>query len=133
MIDYGLYPDYKASAEFAGANVCQIPVGVMGVLYDLSSDSYPHGVGEFLIIFTGSNKVQECIDFASVHWENLIPQDMFVPAGGISVDSGDDRVSLYRQDTSSNKLSYTQSEITTACKEHCEGKDFCYVDFAFHL
>ena len=86
--------------------------------------------------FSGPNKKQECIDFASAHWENLLPKDVWTPAGYIEVGGTvlyDPSGTEGNQNSSeTKKINYTQSEIAEACTSCANGSNACKVMITFY-
>ena len=130
MIDYGIFPDCQPVDDVWGDENrdCKLPVGQLWIDYSLSSvdQEFQHGRGEIMVTFTGPNRTQECIDFASARWESIVPADMWPPYGFMK--AGSNRVYSHED----SKFTYTQAEIAEGCKTACEADDYCSVYMAFH-
>lgn len=114
---------------------CPLPIGEISVDF-ATSDHIAYGTignfaGEFYVNFTGSNKVQACVDFASYDWVHVVPQEWLihndnrVSGGGIYINN-----SLIYFPTG-GKNSYTLSEIADACGK-CKQGESCMFEMIFY-
>ena len=126
-----------------GGSVSELPIGQSDwamVFYATPQNDYgnPNKFnGEFVLNFTGANKVEQCIDFVSHDWLSIIPRKWWIPEGSISIYTPDGVTYIY--DYSGNygltaDTKPTLEQIVDACGK-CEGKDQCrlYVVFAGEL
>ena len=129
VIDFGIYPNCNFDEDF-DPEMCILPIGHLRPFGQFcSSVSAPLGYAEIEMYFTGSNRVQECIDFLSVHWENIVPADMWHQWGYIAI-SGSNVIYDPTAAMDGYKLSYTLEEIADKCKSNCADHS-CYIYFQF--
>jgi hypothetical protein len=124
---------------------CPLPIGEISV--DFSTyDHTEFGTmgnfnGEFMVAFTGSNKVQACVDFLSHDWVHVVPQEWFttyndnngeIPMGGRVGTNSTALLNLNPNHPSYDyKPSYTLSDVARACGE-CKDLDSCSVFIVFY-
>ena len=70
--------------------------------------------GEIAFEFTSA---KECIAFASVHWEQMLPTDWWNPAGGIRIRNDETYEALYYPSDQKTNSGITQ--ITNLCTQEC--------------
>ena len=88
---------------------CRLPVG--GVYIELTETPEDGHYGIFDFFF---NSAKECIAFASVHWEQMLPSEWWYPNGSVSV--GYDYY-LYYPAEGINTIP-TASQIANACQNN---------------
>ena len=139
------YEDFNGNT----GDSCPLPIGEISVDFG-TFDHIEYGTmgnffGEFMVTFTGSDKVQACVDFASYDWVHVVPQEWFttyndngeIPMGGyVSINSlGINSTALLNLNPNhpwyDYKPSYTLSDVARACGE-CKDSDFCLVNIVFY-
>ena len=123
-----------------GGSVCELPIGQSDwamVFYATPQNDYgnPNKFnGEFVLNFTGANKVEQCIDFVSHDWLSIIPRKWWIPYGFVDIRN----TYIYDYSGENSDLPAdtkpTMEQIVDACGK-CEGKDWCvwYVAFALEI
>ena len=110
-----------------GYPACPLPIG------DIFISTYFGKVKEayFGIYFTGEQRVQNCIDFASHNWITSMPQNLLQQGGFLSIYAADGTEILYSP--KENKNHYTIAEITDICGTCTDENDqeYCIVEFDF--
>mgnify|MGYP006873197565 CR=1 FL=1 len=127
MLDYGIYSDCKkVNFQNDTYEYCKTPTGMLQIEYDLTSNKYTHGGGWLYIYFTEQSKTEDCIEFFSQNWENIIPKDMFQPDGYV------DNPTYTQYRPNDGILTYILSEISEACHSSCDNADACHGFFQFY-
>ncbi len=105
---------------------CKLPIGEISGYFErcVFPDAPTSYCGEWELYL---HNAKQCVAFLSIGWENIVPQDWFIPNGQIMVNgykiyypTGHD------DDTPITEMSI--SDITEACR-NCEERTSCYIAF----
>ena len=149
LVALGLFPEEICDKNYVDINgytgwSCQLPVGEINMDFYLSGD-YPL-FGEYDITFTDDDKVRNCVDFLSYHWEKITPKEWYnrfewssgtYSSGGFilvySNSAGSKEIfagnkEYAEQEHIPNEL--TMDNIAKACHDACED-EWCTVELSF--
>lgn len=142
VVDLGLLPESICDENYVNiygdkGAACQLPIGEISMYFVFGGKMK----GEYFIDLTGNDRVKNCIDFLSYHWEQKTPKDWwlgdeFYQGGFIHV-----RGSKFGEDLYAAPGSYwaqeknmptelTMSNITQACSQ-CKNSEYCEIYMAF--
>ena len=112
MVKYGLLDKCQETREFMGTIACKLPTGGLEV----------RSLPRYIAIWFSSAK--ECVAFASVHWENVLPVEWWNGNGYLDIGGASDTL-IY--DPSENVDRTSLSDITEICEQECDG-GVCYME-----
>ena len=114
-----------------GHDGCRLPIGSVYIdLYDSPSDSNECGApghyGQFDFYFTSG---KECIAFASVHWEQMLPDEWFNSRRGFDIGG---TYLYFPYPTDDNSVTFsTTSDIINNCQTKCNNQNTCRVTLIY--
>ena len=129
-IKYGVLPECQKSGYD-----CKLPIGTLD--FDLYYCSNKYLCGSIIAQFTSS---KECVAFASVHWENVMPVEWFNNpeyseyGGSVWITNWSHAKTIYNPHDQTDEIivDYDLSTITEACSV-CDTNGSCGVGVTIHF
>ena len=142
IVNWGLLPESICDENYVDIDgykgeMCQLPIGDIGIYFSFGSRMY----GEYTIVLTGNDRVKNCIDFLSYHWEQKTPKDWWLGDGGY----GGGSIQLYESgfweylysgpegfwaQEKNAPTELTMSNITHGCSQ-CKNSEYCQIYMVF--
>lgn len=142
IVNWGLLPESICDENYVDIEgnkgvMCQLPIGDIGIYFSFGGRMY----GGYTIVLTGNDRVKNCIDFLSYHWEQKTPKDWWLgddnyPGGSIQLYESGFWEYLYSGPESywaqeeNVPTELTMSNITQACSL-CKNSEYCEIYMTF--